>query len=307
MCKHITTDINKSVQKALIDAKNLITKDSFGCSVPVETMSVRDYSPPQDIFVKEVVKNGSPSFCSNPITKIKTIIPLNKESLSSNFFGVTSAKNIQQKLHNQLALTYIKSQEQNIVNLPGISLESSYQVRRDVLNRFLNNLYEQGSGRLTMTGNIFGGEDATHTIGLVFDKNNNVMYVLDSLPSSVTSTYRKNLLDILAQEDKFGYLFERKHNGKHISYVFASKSQQQMNEYTCNNWAHANIEAVKEAIQDGKILNEEELNVVLPNDINDVLRSQCDYLTKGSNRSKYESILKNIFGVNINDELKMLD
>ena len=54
--------------------------------------------------------------------------------------------------------------------------------------------------------------------------------------------------------------------------VINRNTQQQMNELTCNHWSLANIEALIKNLKAGKkINNQQELDSVLPTDINEIL------------------------------------
>ena len=65
--------------------------------------------------------------------------------------------------------------------------------------------------------------------------------------------------------------------------IFSNKHQQNPNEYTCNNWTIANIEALQHALQEGKtIINTQQLNAVLPDNINKILQEQHNYVLANS-------------------------
>ena len=62
--------------------------------------------------------------------------------------------------------------------------------------------------------------------------------------------------------------------------IFANKPQQTLEEYTCNNWTHANLDAVINYLEnDGinKELTPKVLDKILPEDINRVLGQQFIY------------------------------
>lgn len=63
--------------------------------------------------------------------------------------------------------------------------------------------------------------------------------------------------------------------------MFSNKPQQTLEEYTCNNWTHANLDAVIEYLKNGKDkeLTPEVLDKILPKDINAVLKQQFLYIS----------------------------
>ena len=112
-----------------------------------------------------------------------------------------------------------------------------------------------------------------HLYETQFDKKNNALLVLDSLPFDEPKVvkYRNLLLDKLFRQPR--------HKENFSKIIFSTKPQQNMTEYTCNNWTHANIEAVQKALDSGSsFVNSSELNEVLPNDINQILRKQKEYV-----------------------------
>ena len=223
-------------------------------------------------FVPQTVSNPSERPAFNEISKtasdaisntqrglinLNSIIPLDKTSEASIFFGIDSRNNINNQLLNQLALTVLKTKDQNIINFPNMyiyKMVDGEDINR--LERPINRFKETGVARWTLRS---GNE--LHTIGLV--KDNDTVYVLDSL----NSFYK----DKEKFKDTFRNLF-----GENI--VFSTKPQQKNDEYTCNNWTHANIDAVLQAIEDGR-LTKTNLDDILPNNINKILEEQKDYVT----------------------------
>ena len=56
-----------------------------------------------------------------------------------------------------------------------------------------------------------------------------------------------------------------------------------MNEFTCNNWTMANLEALQKALKEGKTIDSvEKLNEVLPDNINTILQEQYEYVLRNS-------------------------
>ena len=86
-------------------------------------------------------------------------------------------------------------------------------------------------------------------------------------------------------------LFSRSEFKDHFSeIIYSTKPQQFMNEYTCNNWSIGNIEKIKKELAKGSIIkNSEELNQLLPDDINKILEEQYNYVIK--NKEKYAMFL----------------
>ena len=182
---------------------------------------------------------------------------LDKTSEASVFFGVDSRENIDKQIYNQMALTILKTKEQNIVNLPAINIDSIKDAdSKRNLDYYINNFLKTGIGRWT----IRNDKGNTHTIGLI--KYDDTIYVLDSL-----SKYYK---DIEVQQEKFANLFKE-------NVVYPNKKQQQADEYTCNNWTHANIDAILKAINEDRF-DGENIEDILPDNINEILEEQRDYI-----------------------------
>ena len=126
---------------------------------------------------------------------------------------------------------------------------------------------------MTFDGKLFGqnGEEGSHTIGILFDKESKTLFCLDSL-----SNFCKQVKNY--QETLKNHIFNSP-NGEIKKIIFSNKHQQNLDEYTCNNWTIANIETLQKALKDGKkIYTTKDLNDVLPNNINSILNEQYKYL-----------------------------
>ena len=192
----------------------------------------------------------------------KTFPKLRKYSCATDYFGVTDEAGIQRRYENQMALSWLKIREQNLVNFPPIVLSGKKDEKK--VQKALDKLNDRGFGRLTITDKLFGNgiKDGTHTVGLVYHKGK--YYVLDSIPETYAG-----IKDCHERLIKFLDL-----NPKDV--VFPNKPQQSMDEYTCNNWAHANIEAVMGYLKNSpeKELTPEVFDEILPRDINKILSDQ---------------------------------
>lgn len=199
----------------------------------------------------------------------KTFPKLHRYSVATDYFGVYSAKGIECRFDNQMALTWLKTKEQNLENFPPIVLSGTVNMNR--VQKSFNNFLQKGFGRLTITDKIFGDgiNEGTHTVGLVSHKGK--IYILDSLPE----TYPE-IKD--CHERLVGFLGL---NPKDV--VFSNKPQQTMEEYTCNNWTHANLDAVMNYLKNSpeKDLTSEVFDEILPVNINNVLTSQREYTING--------------------------
>lgn len=206
------------------------------------------------------------------------------------FFGNNSSEEVFGKLYNHMILILAKNEEFNwAVNRTFNNIDdlNVLQKIKDSIwegeNSFICNLKEKGASRFTIQSKKFSKNDsmASHTIGLVYDKRFNSLLVLDSL-SDVYPDVRmyKNLL-------KYFLFANNSNKNSFSSIIFSTKSQQLITEYTCNNWAIANIEAVLKALNSGVIIkNSNDLNKILPNDINKVLEAQENYVLQ--HKAKFE-------------------
>ena len=225
-------------------------------------------------------------------TRSKFLIKEHKKKLdanseSSKFFGVNSRLNIFQQLENHLKLINLKYQYSGILNTLLKRVYFSVD-KPHTFKKVRSHIWEEKSGRrfeqlldrparLTFDGKFFGndGIENSHTIGVLYDKKTKILFCLDSLPNFIKEV--KNYQNILKH-----YIFKSPNNEiKKI--IFSNKHQQNFNEYTCNNWAIANIEALQRALEEGKpINNTQQLNAVLPDNINKILLEQHHYVLLNS-------------------------
>ena len=228
------------------------------------------------VRITPLVQQYTPKVCKIGIGQ-KPVCPknlpkLDRFSIGCSYFGSDSAENIQKQLNNQMALSWLKSREQNISVLPPVVLSSTPDTKH--IEKSLNKLKETIIGRLTITDKLFGknGEDGTHTIGLVYNgsRGRGKYVILDSLSESYPKIKEchEKLIKFLGLKPK--------------EVVFSNKAQQSLDEYTCNNWTHANLDAVSDYLKTGKEkdLTPEVLDKILPDDINKVLFQQFKYTSE---------------------------
>ena len=246
---------------------------NFGNYVPSKNEAQKK-SASQDIV--EISKTASDCISNTQrglLAAQKSYPKLNKSSFASYYFGVRSADEIQNKLENQMALTILKTRDENLVNFaPLFALNSSPEIRH--VNKFMNKLQENKFGRITFLDKTFGenGQNGNHTIGMVYHKGKYI--ILDSIPESYPEIKEchEKLLKCLRLDPK--------------DVIFSEKPQQTLEEYTCNNWVHANLDAVFDYLSNegsDSDLTPEILDKILPEDINKVLEQQVDYTVKGLN------------------------
>ena len=198
---------------------------------------------------------------------------LDRSSEYCKFFGTDSAYNVQRALENQMTLSIFKSREQNIVRFPTFNIESAEDVAKNkkCIDRCMNKLKEQGAGRLSVYCKTFGedGAPGTHTVGLIYD--NGRILVLDSLSEKAKGVkeYHETFKNALGKD--YGEI------------KFIDCGQQSIEDYTCNNWTHANIEAVLKYKAEKGDLNETAIKEILPQDINKILKEQSEYVTEKLN------------------------
>lgn len=129
--------------------------------------------------------------------------------------------------------------------------------------------------RLTFEGKFLGkdGVSGTHTIGVLYDQKSKTLFCLDSLSNLCKKV--KKYQNILKT-----HIFNSP-NGEIKKIIFSNKPQQNWNEYTCNNWTIANLEALQKYLKSGaQIHDTKELNAILPDDINFILSEQYKYVLK---------------------------
>lgn len=256
---------------------------------PIKTISEATKSVTE--VVEHTANNSEISkTASNSITAMQQGIintkskVLDKTSEACRFFGVDSPYNINQKLQNHINLILSKCKEigciESFPDGAGFSINNDWSMFNTVCQikrtRQFGNLYAKPA-RMTFSGKVFGknGEEGLHTIGLLYHPKSRTLYVLDSLPNSFKEV--KEYQNILKYR-----IFEPMQDER-IDIIFSNKAQQNMNEYTCNNWALANIEALQKALKEGKTIDSvEKLNEVLPDDINKILKEQQEYVCKNS-------------------------
>ena len=212
---------------------------------------------------------------------------LDVKSESSKFFGVDSRMNILQQLMNHLKLIDLKYKNDGIMK--ALIRRVYFSVDKpQTFSKVRNYIWEERNGsifeqlferpaRLTFAGKFFGNEGAenSHTIGILYDKKSKTLFCQDSLPNFIKEV--KEYQNVLKR-----YIFKSP-NKEIKKIIFSNKHQQNYNEYTCNNWAIANIEALQRALKEGKpINNTRELNAVLPDNINKILQEQYNYVLANS-------------------------
>ncbi len=212
---------------------------------------------------------------------------LDVRSESSKFFGVDSRLNIFRQLVNHLKLIDLKYKNGGILN--ALLKRVYFSVDKPhTFSKVRNHIWEKRNGRrfeqllerparLTFDGKFFGSEgtENSHTIGVLYDKKSKILFCLDSLPNFIKEVKKyQNVLKL--------YIFKSP-NKEIKKIVFSNKPQQNSNEYTCNNWAIANIEALQRALKEGKTINNtQQLNAVLPDNINKILEEQRNFVLTNS-------------------------
>ncbi len=210
---------------------------------------------------------------------------LDRNSMACRFFGVDSRQNVMLKLDNHVKLALLKSKDSGI--LPSFPKRTYFSVDKPyTMYNAWNNLWTACKGkkfdelytnpaRLTFDGNFFGenGDASSHTIGVLYEPHSKILYCLDSLSNSHKQVQKyQNILKNMVFNSP---------NGEIRRIIFSNKPQQNLNEYTCNNWAIANIEALQKALKSGKNIDSTSaLNDILPDDINAVLREQYEYVLR---------------------------
>lgn len=256
----LVTEITKIVQKYIPEVCKTVTGE------------VSQKQTPQNVVqISKVASECVSNLQKGLIGTKKSFSPLKRDSLYCAYFGGDSAKNVQKQLESQMSLSWLKAREQNLVTFPPITLSGEPETKS--IKKALNKLKEQGFGRMTVTDKLFGHyvEEGTHTIGLVHNggKFGGKYIILDSIPETYPQIkdYHARLI---------------KHLGLNPEDVmFSNKPQQTLEEYTCNNWTHANLDAVIEYLKNGKDkeLTPEVLDKILPKDINAVLKQQFLYIS----------------------------
>ena len=212
-------------------------------------------------------------------------VPLDKTSYECEYFGVDSYEHLGEKILNHDKLYKAKEKWcinheigcimdycDVIMNKKGIEdfknyLSEKFMIKHRGIWSRIQEFDSFHSARMTCHSEIFGktpeGYPALHTVGLVSKGGN--LYILDSLGEQIPSI--KEFHSMLKEIFKdFGY----------EKIIFSTKPQQPMDEFTCNNWTYANIESLLKALYDKKMKIEtsEELNKILPENINEILKEQ---------------------------------
>jgi len=218
---------------------------------------------------------------------VSAIKILDKKSEASLFFGVDNRQNIAQKLENHINLALLKSKDSGII--PSFPRRAFFSVDKPkTLENAWNHIWNDNKGRkfnellknparLTFDGKFFGenGTASSHTIGILYEPKSKTLFCLDSLSN------------LCKQVKKYQNILKNKifnsPNGEIKKIIFSNKPQQNWNEYTCNNWTIANLEALQKTLKSGKQINStKKLNSVLPDDINSILDEQHNYVLKNS-------------------------
>jgi len=235
----------------------------------------------QKIVQISKVASESISNTQRGVIQSKESVPkLYRYSLSCAYFGADSAEHIQNRIGSQIALSWFKIREQNLENFPPIVLSSKPNIKD--ITKSIDKLKEKGFGRVTVTDGLFGNglNEGTHTIGLVSHKGKYIF--LDSLPERYPEikNYHEKLIKYMGLNSK--------------DVIFSNKSQQTLEEYTCNNWTHANLDTVIDYLKnDGKDkeLTLEILDKILPDNINNVLNKQRIYTIEKLNGKDLNEIV----------------
>jgi len=237
-----------------------------------------------NIIGKIPLKRSVGQFQAAPISSNND---LNKYSEASRFFGVDKRQNVLQKLENHIILALSKSKDSGILASFPSRAFFSVDHPKTIINAW-NHIWATNKGRkfnelltkparLTFNSILFGdgGNAGSHTIGILYEPKSKTLFCMDSL--SNRSMQVKMYQDILRKQ-----IFNSP-NGEIKKIIFSNKPQQNLQEFTCNNWTIANIEALQKAISDGKNIDTpEKLNDILPNNINAILQEQYEYVLKNS-------------------------
>lgn len=213
---------------------------------------------------------------------------INVNSKACRFFGVDNRKNLLDSLENQVSLIKLKCKDLEIIPAFPKRVFLSVDNPQTMKNAW-NRIWLKSSGRkfdellkkparLTFDGKFFGknGEAGSHTIGILYEPETKTLFCLDSLSNECKQVQEY-------QEVLKNQIFNSP-NGEIERIIFSNKHQQDFDEYTCNNWAIANIEALQKALRAGKhIDNTAELNEILPDNIDSILQEQYEYVL----RNKY--------------------
>ena len=218
------------------------------------------------------------NFSSDLVNLIKKILYVLKKRPVLNpgiepkkFFGLESYEKMSREKTEAL-FTYLKNFEfgSRFFNAE-YSQACPVNDSNSLINLFKNLKPDFGCTKITFNDKCFKG--VFHSLGFVRDKG--VLYILDSLG------HNKNVdSGILNFHNKLkNILLACKKDSTLEKIVFNTKTQQSIDELTCNHWTYANIEALISFLKTGKsIKTNEALDSVLPSDINKVLNEHKDFV-----------------------------
>lgn len=229
---------------------------------------------------------------------------LDKVSDACKFFGVDNVTNVFKQLKNQCILTDLKTKELGINKsfMHGTCInfankDTLIKAKDRIWNGYtreknglatvhsgIEELRKNGVARITLYGKLYGkfGKVGSHTIGLVYDNKSNNLYIMDSLGENLPTIKKHHkILKSLFTADS-----AKSQDKAFNDIIISTKKQQKYNQYCCNNWTFANIEALKNALNKGEVISDSNsLNKILPNDINKVLEEQQKFVQKNISKT----------------------
>ena len=218
---------------------------------------------------------------------------LDTTSEACRFFGVDSLENLNTKIINHGKLIDIMENKKEgifsgfVTNLDEFEDKYFNMMKRDIktgaykspccyyVTPSFSSSYGCRGTKITFRGFDFQGQEWLHSIGLIQDYHGR-LFILDSLGNQTKElqTFHRKIGEIIGKGN------EQREMSKVIEVICNSKPQQLENELTCNNWTFANLEAVKETLNKGSIRSVEELEDILPRDINKILEEQMQIVKK---------------------------
>ena len=255
----------------MIIASDIIHKRSFNNFVP----KLKKSAYIKQSFYKE---SEALNFSYDLVNLIKKILFVLKKRPTLNsgidpkkFFGLESYKKMSRE-KTEVLFTYLKNFEfgSSFFNVECSQKYSNNDIK-NLTDLFKNLKPDFGCTKITFNEECFKG--SFHTIGFVRDKG--ILYILDPLghnknvDSGILNfhTRLKNVLSAYKKDTKLEKI------------LFNTKTQQSVDELTCNHWAYANIEALISSLKTGKsIKTNEALDSVLPFDINKILNEHKDFV-----------------------------
>lgn len=254
-------------------ASDIIHKHSVKSLVPC-------IKAPVSLIKKQISYKDSEAlnFTSDLVNLIKKILTMLKKRpfLNSNlepkkFFGLENYEKMSREKTEAL-FTYFKNFEygSKFFNVES-SQSCSISDNKSLANLFKNLKSDFGCTKITFNDKCFKG--VFHTLGFVRDKG--VLYVLDSLGHN-----KKVDLNVLNFHNKLkNVLTAYKKDSKLEKIIFNTKTQQSVDELTCNHWTYANIEALIRVLRTGqRVENNKALDSVLPTDINKILNEHKNFV-----------------------------